>query len=230
MDKSQSWALFDDIAPRYDLLNRLLSFGCDRAWRNAIASRVQAQGQVRLLDLGTGTGDLLLTLWARCKASLASVTGLDLSENMLALAKRKTPPGCPATWIHASAQKIPLPDQSQDSVTMAFAIRNCPDPPQVLREMVRVLAPGGHAYILEFSMPQSWLFRRVYLFYFRHILPLVGGWISGHSTAYRYLNQSVEAFPYGEVFAQWMRDAGFSAVTTTPFTFGVVTLYEGERP
>ncbi len=230
MDKSKSWALFNQIAPRYDLLNRLLSFGCDRAWRLAIAKRLQTQRHLRLLDLGTGTGDLLLTLWAEARSSFKALIGLDLAEGMLAIAKTKTPPACPATWIHASAQDIPLEANSVDVVTMAFAIRNCPDPQGVLSEIFRVLDSGGKTYILEFSLPSWALFRGLYLFYFRHILPRIGGWISGHSTAYAYLNQSVEAFPYGDAFSSWLNNAGFRAVQFTTFTGGIVTLYEGTKP
>jgi demethylmenaquinone methyltransferase/2-methoxy-6-polyprenyl-1,4-benzoquinol methylase len=220
--KAESPALFDRIAATYDTVNRILSFGIDSLWRKRVVQRLP-QGDV--LDLACGTGELALAIARR---DGVRVTGLDLSEGMLEVARRRTE-GQSITLIHGDAQQLPLPDSSFDATTIAFGIRNVPDVPAALAEMHRVLRPGGRTFILEFSLPANRVVRALHCFYLRHALPLVGGWVSGDRAAYRYLNTTIEAFPYGEDFLGLVREAGFSDCTATPLTMGIATLYEGRR-
>ena len=220
--KAESPALFDRIATTYDTVNRILSFGIDSLWRRRVVHRLP-QGNV--LDLACGTGELALAI---ARKEGVRVTGLDLSEGMLEVARRRTE-GQSITLIHGDAQQLPLPDGSFDATTIAFGIRNVPDVSAALAEMHRVLRPGGRTFILEFSLPANRFIRALHCFYLRHVLPRVGGWISGDREAYRYLNTTIEAFPYGEDFLDLVREAGFSDCTVTPLTMGIATLYEGRR-
>lgn len=229
MDKSKTWTVFNKIAPSYDLLNRLLSFNIDQLWRRRLVNAIPFRKGLDVLDLGTGTGDVALSIWKLAKSRIARLVGLDPAIQMLSIASQKTPPSCPVTWVHGDAQALPFPDHSFDVVTMAFAIRNVPDPDAVLREIRRVLRQDGRALILEFSLPKSALIRTLYLIYFRKVLPIIGGLISKDRQAYRYLNESVEAFPYGVVFAEKMSKAGFKTVQFFPLTFGIATLYVGDK-
>lgn len=228
---SESWPMFDRIAPTYDLLNRLLSFRQDVAWRRRVARNLPEGADLNLLDLATGTGDVLLAL-VRPGARVKRGVGLDMSANMLARAARKFAasknPG-QLTAFRGDACAIAFESNAFDAVTMAFGIRNVPDVSGCLREAHRVLRSGGRALILEFSLPPNRLMRGVYLFYFRHVLPGLGRIVSGDAEAYRYLNTSVESFPYGEEFCALMRQAGFESVRAEPLTFGIATLYIGEK-
>jgi len=228
---AESWRMFDRIAARYDLLNRLLSFRQDQRWRRAMIAALPAGVSLRLLDLATGTGDVLLGLMNH-KTSIARGVGLDKSRGMLEFGRRKFTESAVsqrAAFVEGDAVRLALRDDAFDVVTMAFGIRNVPDVPEALREMRRVVRPGGRALILEFSMPANALFRTVYLAYFRHVLPRIGALISGDGKAYRYLNESVETFPHGDAFIQLMRDAGFRRVSAKPMTFGIATLYRGDK-
>lgn len=231
LSRREVWRMFDRIAGRYDLLNRSLSFGRDVAWRRRMARCLTGRHGLRLLDLATGTGDQIFHL-LDAGAPIATALGLDMSEGMLAqgrvkLARRSD--GCPVVLQRGDATAIPSADGVFDCVTISFGIRNVEDVDLGLREMYRVLAPGGRALILEFSRPARAIVRGPYLFYFRHILPRIGSWVSGDGQAYRYLNRTVEAFPSGEAFCVLMRRAGFSAVRALPLTFGVATIYQGDR-
>jgi len=220
--------MFDRIAPRYDLLNRLLSFRRDVAWRKALVRALPSRDQLRVLDLATGTADVLLSLSAP-RNKIRRGTGLDKSAGMIARARPKIV-GAPAPLdlVRGDACGLGFRDASFDAVTIAFGIRNVPDVPAALREMRRVLRPGGRALILEFSLPANVLIRNGYLMYFRHVLPRVGGIVSGDAQAYRYLNESVESFPYGEAFLNLMRDAGLRDTKAMPLSFGIATLYMGD--
>lgn len=223
--------MFDRIAPRYDLVNRVLSFGRDVAWRRALARPLADRRAIRLLDLATGTGDQILHL-LDAGADIASAVGIDMAPEMLRRGREKVAQrGLTdrVTLQEGDATRLPFGDAAFDAVTIAFGIRNVGDVPRALREMRRVLRPGGCALILEFSLPRRALTRAAGLFYLRHILPVVGGWISGDAGAYRYLNRTIEAFPCGEAFCQLMRDAGFDGVSAAPLTLGVATLYKGDR-
>ena len=225
------WRMFDRIAPRYDLLNRLLSGGRDVAWRKRLARHLPPGDDLCVLDLATGTGDVLIML-DQASGRICSGLGVDMAGEMLALGQRKLERGGLTgrfTLARADATVIPAADDSVDAVTIAFGIRNVDCVEKALAEMRRVLKPGGRALILEFSLPSTRLFRGGYLFYFRHVLPRIGGLISGDRQAYRYLNETVESFPYGEAFIQLMERQGFHSVKQHPLTFGIASIYEGEK-
>jgi len=220
--------MFDRIAPRYDLLNRLLSFRRDVAWRKALVRALPAGDGLRVLDLATGTADVLLSLSA-ARGKIRRGTGLDKSAGMIARAQPKiAEASAPLDLVRGDACGLGFRDASFDAVTIAFGIRNVPDVPAALREMRRVLRPGGRALVLEFSLPANVLIRNGYLLYFRHVLPRVGGIVSGDAQAYRYLNESVESFPYGEAFLKLMRAAGLRDAKALPLSCGIATLYTGD--
>lgn len=226
----ETWRMFDRIAGRYDLLNRVLSFRQDVRWRNAMAEELPPGDGLAVLDLATGTADVLLRLLESDR--VARGAGLDMSWNMLTHAQEKTArtkSGKPAPLLRGDATQLPVAGESFDAVSIAFGIRNVSGVSAALRDTRRVLRPGGRALILEFSLPRNPLFLRLYLFYFRHVLPRIGAAVSGDGEAYRYLNQSVEAFPYGQAFCDLMTGAGFTSVRARPLTMGIATLYVGER-
>jgi demethylmenaquinone methyltransferase / 2-methoxy-6-polyprenyl-1,4-benzoquinol methylase len=223
--------MFDAIADRYDLVNRLLSFRRDIAWRRAMVAALPDGGGMRVLDLATGTCDVLLTL-LDSDCPVASVVGADVSQSMLRLGGRKVAAAgktVSVSLFQADATALCFRDGAFDAVSVAFGVRNFSDLQSGLREMRRVLRPGGRALILEFSLPANRMIRYPYLLYFRHVLPFIGGVISRQPDAYRYLNRSVEAFPYGTMFCDLLSEAGFVRVTAMPLTFGIATLYTGDR-
>jgi len=223
--------MFDAIAPRYDLLNRLLSVGIDRRWRSFAVSQLQIPAGGRVLDVATGTGDVALEVAGRTAPSV-KIVGSDLTQGMLVVGRDKlaaTPYRERITLVNAPCESLPHPDRSFDGVTMAFGIRNVVDRAAGLAEMCRVLKPGGRAVILEFSAPVNPLFRAVYHFYFRRVLPLLGGLLSKRS-AYQYLPDSVMEFPDRESFRQMMAAAGFEQLQHHDLTGGIATVYVGTRP
>ncbi len=225
------WEMFNRIARRYDMLNRVLSFRRDVAWRKRMAGFLQDRRELVLLDLATGTGDQIFHLMAG-GADIASAVGMDMSEQMLAVGREKVQKQDMGKRIELSvgdAVEIPSDDGLFDVATISFGIRNVVDVSRALSEMLRVLRPGGSAMILEFSMPENAIVRGGYTFYLRHLLPFIGGIISGDSYAYRYLNKTIETFPYGEAFCDLMRDAGFENATATQLTFGVASIYHGTK-
>jgi demethylmenaquinone methyltransferase/2-methoxy-6-polyprenyl-1,4-benzoquinol methylase len=228
--RANVWQMFDRIAHRYDLLNHLLSFGTDIIWRWRAARRLSDIEDLELADIATGTCDMLLSILKRHK-DFKSCVGVDMSAGMLELGQKKVENAGLADrvqLVRGDAVNLPLADATVNAVTISFGIRNVIDVPAGLREMRRVLRPGGRAVILEFSLPRNGLIRAGYLFYFRNILPLIGGLISGDSYAYNYLNKTVETFPYGDAFLDLMREAGFINVSASQLTFGVASIYVGE--
>lgn len=226
----QVWKMFDRIAHRYDLLNRLLSFGRDIAWRKHLCRQLPSHSALQLLDLATGTADVLLAMPKYRDVSFG--VGVDPSGGMLQHGWDKIKGRGEAErlrLVRGDAMALSLPDNHFDAVTIAFGIRNVADFEAGLREMHRILKPGGRAIILEFSLPPNRLFRMGYLFYFRHILPRIGGLISGDFAAYRYLNQTVESFPYGDAFRECMERAGFQSTQAHPQTLGIASVYVGEK-
>lgn len=229
--------MFGEIAGRYDLLNHLLSLGVDVYWRWRTVRLVPPRGDAPLLDVCTGTGDLALA-YARAAADASAVVGSDFTPQMLQLAARKAERrrmrrgvAAPVSFVEADAQALPFADGQFQIVSVAFGLRNVADPRRGLREMIRVCRPGGRVAVLEFSHPRSRLFGAVYRFYFRHVLPRVGQWISGSRLdAYRYLPESVGEFPSGAELAAMLRECGLVEVQYRPLTFGIATLYWGTRP
>lgn len=226
----KSWQIFDRISSKYDFLNHLLSLGLDTNWRRELKFFLPERSDQSLLDLATGTGDVLLVLSKDPR--IGSAYGLDRSKSMLDLAQKKIAAAGLKSSIklmEGNAAQIPFESETFDVVTMAFGIRNTESPPAVLQEMVRVLKRGGRALILEFSLPENVLLRWVSLFYLRRIVPFVGGLISGDRPAYRYLNKTIESFPYGDDFCDLMNNACFSVVRYQPLTFGIATIYQGTK-
>ncbi len=219
--------MFSEIAPRYDLLNRLLSLGADLSWRRrAVALALEGRPR-RILDLATGTGDLALLL--KEGAPEAQVVGADFAPPMLALARKKAEVrGVEVDFLEADALALPFPDASFDAVTVAFGFRNFADYQRALHEIHRVLAPGGRLVLLEFPPPPKGAFGLVYRLYFGKILPFIGGLISGSFGAYRYLPESVEAFPPPEALKALMEEVGFR-VRYELLTFGVAAIHVGDK-
>lgn len=223
--------MFDAIAPRYDLLNHLLSAGIDRIWRKRAVAALSLTGRDRVLDLCTGTGDLAIAA-GTARPPAARVVGVDFAEAMLRVgakkvSRRRLAP--PVTLVRGDATRIPIADESVDAVTVAFGIRNVEDVGAAYDEIYRVLKPGGRIAILEFSLPRVRAARAVYLWYANRILPRIGRVLSGHDAAYAYLPASVQAFPPPEHVARALGEHAFEAVKAVPLTFGIVYLYTGRR-
>jgi demethylmenaquinone methyltransferase/2-methoxy-6-polyprenyl-1,4-benzoquinol methylase len=220
-----SGAMFDRIAGRYDAMNRVLSFGLDRGWRRRTVRALQLGDRPRVLDLATGTGDLAVEI-ARMHPG-ATVIGLDPSRAMLAIAQRKLVRRDLAgrvTLMRGDAQHLPFRNCEMDAATIAFGIRNVPDRLAALREMARVVRPGGRIAVLELGEPRRGLFARAARFHTRHVVPRLGALLSG-AREYRYLQCSIAAFPSSTEFAAVMELAGLHVVEVAPLTFGVCTLY-----
>lgn len=233
--------MFGEIAGRYDLLNHLLSGGVDYYWRWRTVRKAPPQGAAPILDVCTGTGDLALAYWKRGQGKIR-VMGTDFTHQMLIRAREKAAPltkksrepaspPAPLEFVEADTQQLPFDNNQFQLVTVAFGLRNVTDTRRGLREMCRVCQPGGRVVVLEFSLPRNWLFRSVYLWYFRNILPIIGQLVSrNRQMAYNYLPQSVAEFPQGQVLAGIMQECGLSEVTWTPMTFGIATLYVARKP
>jgi demethylmenaquinone methyltransferase/2-methoxy-6-polyprenyl-1,4-benzoquinol methylase len=220
--------MFAEIAPRYDLLNHVLSLNIDKRWRRfvirTVSTRLQAPGSMAL-DLCCGTAELSLAL-----GSLAPTVGVDFCHPMLTLGLAKLKGGTlPVELVEADALRCPMADESFDVVTIAFGLRNLEDIDDGLREAYRLLKPGGCAAVLEFSRPQMPVFRSLFRFYFTRMLPRIGNAVSGSSFAYRYLPESVLAFPDQKALAARMRAVGFSSVRYYNLAGGIAALHVGEK-
>jgi demethylmenaquinone methyltransferase/2-methoxy-6-polyprenyl-1,4-benzoquinol methylase len=226
--------MFTSIAPRYDLLNHVLSFNIDRMWwrRTARAfSHILACSDARILDLCCGTGDMTFALRRRAGKSSARIFGADFSHAMLQRAAVKSssvPDHLSPSWIEADALSLPFPSAHFDLVTSAFGFRNLADYNAGLNEIIRVLRPGGECGVLDFGEPKG-LMGAVYRIYFKQVLPRVGTMISGVRGPYAYLPASVERFPPPEEMLARMKRAGFAEANWTPYTFGIAGLYRGRK-
>jgi demethylmenaquinone methyltransferase/2-methoxy-6-polyprenyl-1,4-benzoquinol methylase len=229
-EKAAVRSMFDRIAPRYDLLNRLLSGGTDVRWRRRAVDLLELPAPARVLDLCTGTADLLIEALRRDPRH--SGVGVDLSHGMLSRGAAKLRRGGyagRAGLVGGDGERLPLRDASCDGALVAFGIRNVGDPVRALCEVVRVLRPGGRLVVLEFSMPRG-LLGSAYRFYFRSVLPRLGGLVSGDGSAYSYLPASVARFPAPRDFAALMEESGLRDVTWRLLTGGIASLHRGEKP
>jgi demethylmenaquinone methyltransferase/2-methoxy-6-polyprenyl-1,4-benzoquinol methylase len=221
--------MFDRIAPRYDLLNRVLSAGTDVRWRRRAVSFLELEPSSRVLDLCTGTADLLIEALGRDPGHTG--LGVDLSHGMLRLGRGKLERdglGGRGRLVGGDGERLPVDDGHFDGALVAFGIRNIGDPVAALREVRRALRPGGRFVVLEFTLPRG-ILGRLYRLYFTRVLPRVGGLVSGDASAYSYLPASVARFPTPEAFAGLMEEAGFVAVRWELLTGGIACLHRGER-
>ena len=223
--------MFASIAPRYDFLNRLLSLGIDKRWRRAAVERIACRDDGTVLDIAMGTGDMVLETAARTNGSVR-IVGTDFCHEMVEIARSKISDSAFGNRISlaiASCEALPFRDESFDAATIAFGIRNVVDRERGLHEIRRVLKPGGRLVVLEFSTPRAAWFRPIYHFYLRRLLPSVGGLFSNVG-AYSYLPESVRVFPDREAFEKLMAGAGLTHIFHTDFSFGIVTVFQGEKP
>lgn len=219
--------MFAAIAGRYDLLNSLLSLGLHHLWRRRTVTAAQLRPGAALLDLCSGTADLALAFAERG----AQVVATDFCDAMLARGRQKAATrGQPVHFALADAQRLPFRNASFDGVSVAFGLRNVDCLSSALGEIYRVLRPGGVAVVLEFGQPDGWVFGPLYRFYSRHLLPRIGGWLSGHSDAYAYLPRTAAAFPAGDRFLQFMGRQQFTGMQARAHTGGVVYVYRATRP
>ncbi len=220
--------MFTSIAPRYDLLNHVLSMNIDRVWWNRTArmfANVLQRSDAQVLDLCCGTGDMTFALHRRMKGG--QLFGADFSHAMLVRAEEKSA-GREIRWVEADALKLPFTADKFQLVTSAFGFRNLANYDRGLAEIFRVLAPGGEVGILDFGEPKG-LIGKLYRVYFRRVLPAIGTMISGVSGPYAYLPASVSRFPSPDEMLQRMRDTGFKEVSWTPYTLGIAGLYRGKK-
>lgn len=224
--KARMRAMFDGVAPRYDLLNHLLSAGVDRGWRRRAVRELALRPGERLLDMCAGTGDLGLTALDRVPGLI--VTGVDLAGEMLVRGARKTGPRA-YRFVQGDAERLPFADASFDAVSVGFGIRNVASRDRAFHEALRVLHPRGRLAVLEFTLPTGRMLRQLYLAYFHHVLPRVGGWVSGKPDAYRYLPESVDTFPEPGPLARELEHAGFARVRWHRLSGGIAALHIADR-
>lgn len=223
-------AMFNDIAPKYDFLNHFLSLGIDKIWRRKVIRKVISEKPNDVLDIATGTADLAIMLAKRHSA--VRITGVDLAENMLVVGRKKVQNfnlSSRITLKQADSLSLPFEDNSFDLAMVAFGVRNFEDPVKGMAETFRVLRKNGKYFVLEFSTPRSFPMAQLYWFYFKAILPIIGRLVSGHSKAYTYLPESVQAFPDGNDFLRLMEKAGFGQCKLRKLSFGIATIYEGSK-
>ena len=222
--------MFNEISGKYDFLNHFLSFGIDRLWRKRLVREILRSKPCHVLDLATGTADLAIELY---KQGGMRITGADISEKMMTIGREKI---VKAGFSHAielsygDAENLQFPDQTFDAVMIAFGVRNFENLEKGISEMKRVLHKGGNIMILEFSHPVSFPLKQLYRSYSRFIIPLIGRVISAHPSAYRYLPETVAAFPSGQVFLNIMKQTGFEQCRLISLSGGIASIYIGTRP
>ncbi|WP_241828244.1 bifunctional demethylmenaquinone methyltransferase/2-methoxy-6-polyprenyl-1,4-benzoquinol methylase UbiE [Lacinutrix venerupis] len=227
--KEQVTKMFDTISGEYDGLNRVISFGIDIKWRKKVVEIVKATNPDTVLDIATGTGDLAINL---AETSATKIVGLDISSGMLEVGKNKIAAkklGHKIEMIIGDSENMPFEDNSFDAITVAFGVRNFETLEKGLKDILRVLKPGGTFVILETSVPTKFPFKQGYIFHSKIILPTVGKLFSKDKTAYKYLSDSASVFPYGEALNNILRNIGFINVNHLPQTFGVATIYTASK-
>lgn len=226
--KSQVEDMFDNIAPKYDLLNHLLSMKIDVLWRNTLVKWMNKDEPKAVLDVATGTGDLAIAVQ---KGTNAQVTGLDLSQQMLNVGIEKVKKlnlDSKISMMKGDAENLPFEDNKFDAVSVAFGVRNFENLTKGLSELRRVVKQGSSVYILEFSKVEGFM-APLYMFYFKNILPFIGKMVSKDHRAYTYLPDSVNAFPYGEKMKKILLDTGFSKVEFRKLSLGIATIYKATK-
>ncbi|PWJ43407.1 bifunctional demethylmenaquinone methyltransferase/2-methoxy-6-polyprenyl-1,4-benzoquinol methylase UbiE [Sediminitomix flava] len=227
--KEQVADMFNNISPKYDLLNRLLSVGIDIIWRKKAVKLLKKEQPKLILDVATGTCDFAIEALS---LNPDKIIGVDISKGMLAEGQKKLEKKNLTNKIElklGDSERLPFEDNTFDAVTVAFGVRNFENLEKGLADINRVLKPGGTAVVLEFSQPEYFPFKQIYNFYFKNILPFVGNLISKDQSAYTYLPESVEAFPYGEAFNKIMTKVGFQSVLCKTLTFGISSIYVGKK-
>jgi demethylmenaquinone methyltransferase/2-methoxy-6-polyprenyl-1,4-benzoquinol methylase len=227
--KQQVRLMFNKIAHRYDFLNHFLSLGIDFYWRKKLVGRLAVTNPAKILDVATGTGDLAI---AARKSRPEKIIGIDIAEDMLALGRKKIKERKLENLISletGDSENLQFKAETFQAAMVAFGVRNFENLEKGLSEMHRVLTRGGKVFILEFSKPGKFPVKQLYFFYFRYILPVLGRIISGDKAAYTYLPESVGKFPDGKKFIEILDKVGFKNTKMTPLTFGIATIYEGEK-
>lgn len=221
--------MFDTISGDYDGLNRVISFGIDIKWRKKVVNMVAKSNPETILDIATGTGDLAINL---AETNATKIVGLDISSGMLAIGKEKVKKkglDSKIDLVLGDSENMPFEDNTFDAITVAFGVRNFETLENGLKEILRVLKPGGTFVILETSVPTKTPYKQGYSFYTKNILPLIGKVFSKDRSAYRYLSESASVFPYGEALNNILRKIGFINVEDFPQTFGVATIYKSSK-
>lgn len=228
--KKQVEQMFDTISENYDGLNRVISLGSDVKWRKKVIKMVAKNRPKTILDIATGTGDLAIQFAE--KTSAEKIVGLDLSEGMLSVARKKVSGkniSEKIEFVQADSEALPFDDNTFDAITVSFGIRNFENLEKGLSEIYRVLKKGGIFVILETSVPSKFPFKQGYYFYSKNVLPLVGKLFSKDKVAYKYLSESASVFPHGKVLNNILRKIGFNEVKNKPQTFGVATIYNATK-
>ncbi len=227
--KQQVAEMFDNISQRYDFLNHFLSLSIDKGWRKKVVKIAARSNPKNILDVATGTADLAIAL---TRVHPEKITGIDISAGMLSVGDKKISEKGLTSIIslqQADSENLPFEDNSFDIVTVAFGVRNFENLEKGLREIYRVLKKDGKLLVLEFSQPTAFPFRQLYQFYFKNILPGLGKLVSKDKSAYTYLPESVDAFPYGKDFNDILKKINFTQTRFEPLTFGVATIYEATK-
>lgn len=222
--------MFDRIAPKYDLLNRVLSLGIDTIWRKKAIALLNPQDHEKILDVATGTADMCIEI--NKQLSPVEITGLDISSNMIEYGKVKIANKDLSHMIKlevGDSENMRFADGYFDAATVAFGVRNFGNLKQGLKEMNRVLRPGGKIVVLEFSRPLYFPFKQLFNLYFKYLLPVIGKWSSKDQKAYKYLYESVQAFPDYDRFSDILREVGFRSVQWKALSLGICTIYSGEK-
>ncbi len=228
--KVQVEEMFDNISPKYDFLNHLLSANIDKIWRKKAVKKLRLFNPELIIDIATGTGDFAVSA---SKIPASKITGIDISEGMLEVGRKKIQKkklGDRIEFVKADSENLPFADNTFDAATVGFGVRNFEHLEKGLAEIKRVLKPGAVFIVLEFSKPRKSPFREIYYFYFTKILPFLGKAVSKDSSAYTYLPESVNEFPDGEKFIQILHHVGFSGAMAFPQTFGIATIYQAVKP
>jgi demethylmenaquinone methyltransferase/2-methoxy-6-polyprenyl-1,4-benzoquinol methylase len=231
ISKIKVWQMFNRIAKCYDILNHILSFGQDIIWRKKVSTFLPSRSDLSLLDIATGTANQIISIFQQ-NENISAAVGIDKAKKMLQIGGNKIIKHQLQDKVklkEGDATNLEFENDTFDVITITFGIRNFVNISLALKEILRVLKPDGRMIILEFSLPNNKLFRNVFLFYFRNILPHLGGFISGDRYAYRYLNETVETFPFGKEFVQLLKDGGFVNINVTPLTLGIATIYWAEK-